>query len=127
MGIIEGIGKVYITFSENDNYSSGFQVQVGFHITSTSKAYLEYASELFTQNNIGHRTVNNKLSIRKFPDLELLLEYVERNELINKQKKREFIILKKCLKIISNNDRHTCCGIEQLQRLKIELKENRNR
>jgi hypothetical protein len=121
LGILEGNGNVTLSVSPSNRYSTGFQVSMGFEITNKSDAYLVMVNELLKQNQINARIIARKLVITQKEDLRKLVEYSEHYGFRNKQKEKEFCILKDCLNIHDNRNHKTMKGIEELQNLKKEL------
>jgi hypothetical protein len=121
MGILEGHGNVTLFINPSDRYSTGFQVSMGFEIINKSDAYLIMVNELLKQNEINARINAKKLVITQKEDLRKLVEYSEQYGFRNKQKEKEFCILKDCLNIHENREHKTMKGIAELQTLKKEL------
>jgi len=125
MGILEGIGNVFINMSLSDRYDSGYQINIGYSICSKSKSYLEYASELFEKNGIGYYLANNKLTVSKQSELVSLIVYCDQFTFKNPKKKREFKILRECVRLQHRKEHVTIKGVEKLKKLKTDLKNSK--
>jgi hypothetical protein len=123
MGVLEIEGNVFITITENKRYSSGFQVEIGYAVSSKSKEALTLISDLLTENEIGHKIVQNKIEVCKLEHFRQLIMFVETHKFRNSQRKRQLVVIKRAFMLFENKEHLTEKGLKKLRKLKEELHE----
>ena len=122
IGILETSGTFVVDIMKNDNYNSGYAINIVLLSKNKDKDVLNYLSDKLSSRGIEVTKYENRIVVKGIDNLKTLIEFVDLQEgFVSNRKQKKYEVWKKIVELVDDEEHKFPEGIVKIKRWKRKM------